>query len=94
MAIEILKQGQFVHYSFIDEALILFLLREGFLQKISIKDIQLFTRQFISYVESVYNTIHADIKSSKDITDENVALLRGVAKEFSGIFVADESFTI
>lgn len=94
LAIEILKQGQFVHYSFIDEALILFLLKEGFLQKIALKDIQLFTRQFISYVDSVYNSIYNDIKNSKDISDENLTLLRGVAKEFSGIFVVDESFSI
>ncbi|MDP3788723.1 MAG: F0F1 ATP synthase subunit alpha [Candidatus Chromulinivorax sp.] len=94
LAVEILKQQQFVHYSFMDEALILFLLKEGFLQKIAVKDIQLFTRQFMSYVESVYNTIYSDIKNSKDISDENVALLRGVAKEFSGIFVADENFSI
>ncbi len=94
LAVEILKQHQFVHYSFMDEALILFLLKEGFLQKIAVKDIQLFTRQFMSYVESVYNAIYSDIKNSKDISDENVALLRGVAKEFSGIFVADESFSI
>ncbi len=94
LAVEILKQQQFVHYSFMDEALILFLLKEGFLQKIAVKDIQLFTRQFMSYVESVYNTIYSDIKNNQDISDENVALLRNVAKEFSGIFVADESFSI
>jgi len=94
LAVEILKQKQFVHYSFIDEALILFLLKEGFLQKIALKDIQLFTRQFISYVESVYNNIHTDIKNNADFSDDNVMQLRVVAKEFSGIFVADESFSI
>lgn len=94
LAVEILKQNQFIHYSFVDEALILFLLKEGFLQKIDVKNIQLFTRQFISYVESVYNSIYSDIKNSKDVSDDNVTLLRGVAKEFSGIFVADESFSI
>lgn len=94
LAVEILKQNQFVHYSFIDEALILFLLKEGFLQKIALKDIQLFIRQFISYVDSVYHAIYNDIKMSKDVSDENVALLRTVAKEFSGIFISDESFTL
>ena len=94
LAVEILKQKQFVHYSFVDESLILFLLKEGFLQKIALKDMQLFTRQFISYVESVYNNIHTDIKNSADFSDNNVAQLRLVAKEFSGIFVADESFSI
>ena len=92
--LSVLKQDQFVHYSFVDETLILFLLKEGFLQKIILKDIQLFTHQFISYVDSVYHNIYNDIKTSKDISDDNLALLCTVAKEFSGIFVADENFTI
>jgi len=94
LAVEILKQKQFVHYSFIDETLILFLLKEGYLRKISLKDIQLFTRQFISYVESVYNKIYIAIQTDKDVSDENLALLRDVAKEFSGIFVPDENSSI
>lgn len=94
LAVEILKQPQFVHYSFIDETLILFLLKEGFLKPIALKDIQLFVRQFISYVESVYNQIYTDIKRTTDVSDENIGLLKNVAKEFSGIFVSDESFGI
>ena len=94
LAVEILKQDQFVHYSFIDESLILFLLKEGYLKKIAVKDIQLFIRQFASYVESVYNDIYTEIKTTKDFSHENVALLRDVAKEFSGIFVSDDRFTI
>ena len=94
LAVEILKQDQFVHYSFVDESLILFLLKNGFLQKVSLKDIQLFIRQFASYVESVYNDIYTEIKTTKDFSSENVALLKDVAKEFSGIFVSDDRFTI
>lgn len=94
LAVEILKQDQFVHYSFIDESLILFLLKEGILQKIALRDIQLFIRQFISYVESVYQDIYIEIKTTKDVSDQNIVLLRAVAKEFSSIFVSDERFTI
>ncbi len=94
LAVEILKQQQFIHYSFIDEALILFLLKESYLQKIALKDIKLFIRQFISYVESVYNKIYIDIEKSSDVSDENLAQLHVVAKEFSGIFVPDENFSI
>lgn len=94
LAVEILKQQQFVHYTFVDETLILFLLKEGFLQKIALKDIQLFTRQFISYVDSVYHDIYQDITKTQDVSDENLALLRNVIKEFSSIFVSDENFTL
>lgn len=94
LAVEILKQGQFVHYSFIDESLILFLLKEGFLKKIALKDVQLFIRQFVSYVESVYETIYTEIKITKDISPEQIVQLRDVAKEFSSIFISDDKFSI
>lgn len=94
LAVEILKQGQFVHYSFIDESLILFLLKEGFLKRIALKDVQLFIRQFVSYVESVYETIYTQIKTTKDISAENIAMLKDVAKEFSSIFISDDKFSI
>lgn len=94
LAVEILKQKQFVHYSFIDETLILFLLKEGYLQKIALKDIQLFTRQFISYVDSVYHSIYEDIQELQDVSDTTLVSLRTIAKEFSGIFVNDDSFRL
>jgi F-type H+-transporting ATPase subunit alpha len=94
LAVEILKQQQFVHYSFIDETLILFLLKEGYLQKIALKDIQLFIRQFISYVDSVYNSVYTDIKNNKDVSEDDLVVLRTVAKEFSSIFVSQEGFTL
>jgi F-type H+-transporting ATPase subunit alpha len=94
LAVEILKQNQFVHYSFIDEALILFLLKEGYLQKIALKDVQLFIRQFANYVESVYHPIYQNIATTKDISDDDVASLKNIAKEFSGIFVSDESLLL
>lgn len=94
IAVEILKQNQFVHYSFMDETLILFLLKEGYLQKMRLYDIQFFIRQFISYVKAVYNSIYEEIESSKDISDHNITLLHAVAKEFSGIFIPDSDFTV
>lgn len=94
LAVEILKQDQFVHYSFIDESLILFLLKEGILKKIALKDVQLFIRQFVSYVESVYELIYAEIKTTQDISTENIAMLKDVAKEFSSIFISDDKFSL
>ncbi len=91
LAVEILKQNQFIHYSFVDEALILFLLKEGYLQKIALKDIQLFIRQFASYVDSVYHPIYQNIATTKDVSDDDIASLKTIAKEFSGIFVSDEN---
>ncbi|MGZ6255130.1 MAG: F0F1 ATP synthase subunit alpha [Candidatus Chromulinivorax sp.] len=94
LAVEILKQPQFIHYSFIDETLILFLLKEGYLQKIAVQDIQLFIRQFVSYVDSVYHQVYASIQETKDVSDENFGALKDIAKEFSGIFVAEEDFKL
>ena len=87
LAQEILKQPQFKHYSFVDETLILFLLKENFLQETAPKDVQEFTTQFISYVQSVYSDLYNAILESKDLSESNTKLLFDAAQEFRKIFV-------
>lgn len=91
LVVEILKQNQFVHYSFVDQSLILFLLKENFLDVIDLKDVQLFIRQFVSYVQSVYAHVYEDIHKTENISDPCVQQLKTIAKEFSRLFVSDES---
>ncbi len=91
-AMEILKQPQYVTYSFVDQALMLFLLRYDFLEEVKIPQIHAFTTQFVSYVKSVYqDDIYAVILESQDLSDEILEKLRTVAKEFSKLFVAPET---
>ena len=94
LAVEILKQNQFVHFSFVDEVLILFLLKENFLDKLDLKDIQLFIRQFVSYVESVYQDIYEMILKTEDVSEDCLNRLKDVASEFSRIFVSEGNQSI
>jgi F-type H+/Na+-transporting ATPase subunit alpha len=90
-AMELLKQPQYVTYSFVDQALMLFLLRYDFLENVKIPQIQAFTTQFVSYVKSVYqDDIYKVILESEDLSDEMIERLCVVAKEFSKLFVAPE----
>lgn len=94
LVVEILKQNQFVHYSFVDQSLILFLLKENFLDRLGLKDVQLFIRQFISYVESVYADVYELIKKTEDVSDECAVRLREIAKEFSRLFSSEGNSVI
>jgi F-type H+-transporting ATPase subunit alpha len=90
-AMELLKQPQYVTYSFVDQALMLFLLRYDFLENVKIPQIQAFTTQFVSYVKSVYqDDIYKVILESEDLSDDMIERLQTVAKEFSKLFVAPE----
>ena len=86
IAVEILKQAQFLHYSFVDEALILFLLRYNVLDGIDLKNVSSFIQKFTSYVLSVYPDMYNKIKETKDITPDYLEELKPIAQEFAKIF--------
>jgi len=87
IVVEILKQAQGITYSCIDQALMLFLLNEDFLDKISLAYVHSFVRQFVSYVKSVYQEMYDALTKTQDMSEENRIKLREIAKEFSLLFV-------
>lgn len=87
LAVELLKQPQFVGYSFVDQTLILFLLQEDFLDKLEPSQVYTFARQYVSYVKSVYQDVYESIETSQDLTDADRQKLREIAKEFNKVFV-------
>jgi F-type H+-transporting ATPase subunit alpha len=90
LAVEILKQGQFVTYSFVDQTLILFVFKEGFLDSIGVKHVHAFVTQFVSYVKSVYPDTYDAILKSQDVSDMIRLQLTEIAVEFSKLFVVPE----
>ncbi len=91
-AVALLKQPQYVTYSFVDQALMLFLLRYDFLDAVKLPQIHPFVTQFVSYVKSVYqDDIYRVIFETEDLSDEMIKRLCEVAKEFSKLFVAPEN---
>lgn len=91
-AVEVLKQAQFITYSFVQQSLMLFVLQEGALDDIKVNDVHAFVTQFVSYVESVYPSIYDTILISKDITESIEQELIDVVKEFKSLFVAPENY--
>ncbi len=86
IAYELLKQEQYVTYSFVDQAIMLFLLRYNVLDKIQLKDVHSFATQFVSYVRSVYKDVYTQIHASMDISDGLIAKLVNIADEFYKLF--------
>ncbi len=89
-AMEVLKQGQYTTYTFVQEALMLFVLQEGYLSDVSLNNIHSFITQFISYVESVYPQIYQTILETTDVTDLIRSELHIVAAEFKVLFIAPD----
>lgn len=94
IAVEILKQQQFMTYSFVDQVLILFVFKEGFLDSVGVKNVLTFVTQFVSYVKSVYFGVYDDILKSQDVSDATREQLKNIATEFSKLFVVPEKKNI
>lgn len=88
--LELLKQPRHVSFTFVDQALIFFLLKQNFLDPIAVRHIHAFIMQFISYVKSVYRPVYDSIEQTQDVSDEMRHDLLTIAKEFASLFVAKE----
>ena len=86
--VELLKQPQYTTYNFVDQTLILFLLKENFLDPIDLKHVASFAQEFISFVRSVYKPVYDTIEQMADVSDEIRDDLIDIAKEFSTVFAA------
>jgi F-type H+-transporting ATPase subunit alpha len=93
LAVELLKQPVHTGYSFVDQVLMLFLLKENFLDPLPSKQVQQFANQFVSYVKSIYHDTYDVILKSADISDTVKDKLMEIAKEFSKIFVPTDQFS-
>ena len=72
---------------FVDQTLMLFLLKENFLDSIAVKHVHSFATQFVSFVKSVYKPVYDIILQNADVADDIKEDLIAIAKEFSVIFV-------
>ena len=90
LAVEILKQDQFVHYSFVDEALILYILRHNYLDHVAVVDVHSYITKFVSYIASVYHEIYQDILVHQDVSDHTAKRIKDAAQEFARIFVSEQ----
>lgn len=90
IAVEILKQGQYVHYTFVEEAIILFLLRYNIFDSIPLSSISSFIQKCNSYIKSVYGNVYTNIEETKDLSLEIIEELKPIAQEFAKLFEVEK----
>lgn len=86
-AVELLKQPQYVTFSFVDQAIMLLLLKEGFLDSIALNQVNLFALQCVSYLKSVHPAVYNEIAETQDISDDIHKQIVVIAAEFVKLFV-------
>ncbi len=91
LLMELLKQRELESHSFVDQALMLLLAQENFLDLLALDQVRSFATQFVSYVQSVHAAVYQAIQESGDLSDETRGRLKKIAQEFSAIFVAPAS---
>ena len=86
-AIQLLKQPQYVTYSFVEQALMLLLLKEGFFDNLTLHQVNPFATQYVSYLKSIHPEIYTTIAQTQDISDETHRQIVHIATEFVKLFV-------
>lgn len=94
IAVELLRQPREIHYSFVDEAIILFLLKENYLDDIEKTRVLNFVQQCVSYIQSVYPDLYNAILETKDVSDASMAQLHDCAREFKKVFCTETVKTL
>jgi F-type H+/Na+-transporting ATPase subunit alpha len=83
---ELLKQGQYVTYNFVDQSLMLFLLQFNFLDAIELSKAKQYAQNFASYVKAVYADFYNNIYESGEILPQQLDKLMEIAKEFGSMY--------
>lgn len=86
VVVQLLQQKQGITYSFVDQVMMLFLLRENFLDALPLNKVHQFAEQFVQYTHSVYPDVYEDILKTQDFSPAIEGRLRGIAHEFMKIF--------
>jgi F-type H+-transporting ATPase subunit alpha len=84
--VEILKQGQYAPWPQENQVAILFAGVNGYIDKIPVKQVVRYQKEFVSYMESSKGDVLKAIKTEKKITDELKAKIEDACKEFNSIF--------
>src|SRR5579872_5668993 len=86
-AVELLKQPQHVTLSFVDQALMLLFLKEGFLDSIHLHQVNAFVLQCVSYIKSVHTEVYNTIAQTQDISDDIQKKVHAIDAEFIKLFI-------
>ncbi len=85
-AVEILKQNEHETYSFVDQSLFLFLLKENYLDDLDYSKVKAFVVEFASYFKATFKNSYDNILQSGELSDKNILEIRKAIDEFKLIF--------
>ena len=80
--VEILKQGQYAPLDVIDQVLIIFAGTRGYLDKVPIKDVAEWEKNFLTFIRDQKSEIRKKIEESKDLDDATVSAITAAIGEF------------
>ncbi|WP_434968577.1 F0F1 ATP synthase subunit alpha [Rosettibacter firmus] len=80
--VELLKQGQYSPIPVEKQIVSVFIGTNDYLETIDIKDVKRFEKEFHEYVELKYPEIYENIRSTKELRDDTIQLLKKAASEF------------
>lgn len=84
--VNLLKQDPLKTYSFVDQTLMFFLLKENYLDKAPLAQVHEMAIRFASYVRLVYADVYTTIETEQDVSGGVYKTLQAIAAEFAKIF--------
>jgi len=84
--VEILKQGQYQPLDVVDEVLIIFAGTRGHLDKVPIKDVPVWEKEFLTFMHDQRPAVREKIAATKDLDDATIAAVNDAIAEFQKQF--------
>jgi F-type H+-transporting ATPase subunit alpha len=84
--VEILKQGQYQPLDVVDEVLIIFAGTRGHLDKVPIKDVPAWEKEFLTFMHDQRPAVREKIAATKDLDDNTIASVNEAIAEFQKQF--------
>jgi F-type H+-transporting ATPase subunit alpha len=85
-AVQLLKQDLHATYSQAEEIIFLFLLQENFFDRLDMSQINMFARQFVSYLLEIYPQVFHAVELSDGLTEPVESAIKRAAEEFILVF--------
>jgi F-type H+-transporting ATPase subunit alpha len=84
--VEILKQGQYQPLDVVDEVLIIFAGTRGHLDKVPVKEVSTWEKEFLTFIHDQKSAIRDKIAQTKDLDDQTIAAINEAIAEFQKQF--------
>lgn len=84
--VELLKQGQYVPVPVEKEVVSVFIGTNNYFESIEVKDVKRFEKEFHEFAELKYPQIYENIRTTKELKDDTIQLIKKAVEEFIAKF--------